>query len=80
MLLSWVRVEDNKLWHTRKLAWTMICGYADPKKLPSSEIAWWPLMNDPRPKPLDMRKVRKLHKKFMTTKWVFKGKLKNGKS
>lgn len=59
----------RELQYIRKLCWTMVCGYADPVKLPPNERTWWPLENDPLAKPLNRKKVIKLHNKIMQLKF-----------
>jgi len=46
-LLGYNNRKLNEARLERRRLWTMICGYADPKKLPSSEISWMPLKGDP---------------------------------
>lgn len=65
-------VDLKETSYVRKLAWTMVCGYADPKKLPANEYMYWPLENDPKPKPINKKKVLKLHNLFMGTKFTKK--------
>jgi hypothetical protein len=40
----------------RTLSWIIVCGYADPKKLPRNMQDWWPLDGDVQPKGIKMTK------------------------
>lgn len=62
-------IDQKELQHLRKLCWTMICGYADPATRPANESTWWPLQGDPKPIPINRKKVIKLHNNIMTMKF-----------
>lgn len=50
------RDELKQMKMLRTLSWIIVCGYADPKKLPRNMQDWWPLDGDNKPKVMKMTK------------------------
>lgn len=48
----------------RSIGWTVLCGYADPKKLPKNQSEWWPMDGDEllklKPQKLTKARVKKI--------------------
>lgn len=40
--------KKEKISHTRQICWTVLQGYADPKKAPKSIEDYWPLYGEPK--------------------------------
>lgn len=52
--------HDLQEWRRiRSISWTVLCGYADPKKLPASQTEWWPIEGDQVHAPVKSRKMTK---------------------
>lgn len=64
------RKDLRELRHLRKLAYDItIANYLDPKDIAKTEVAYWPLPGDPKPKPFNRNKFIKLHEKIMQLKF-----------
>lgn len=66
--------EVREMKMLRSLSWTIVCGYADPKKLPANQQTWWPMEGDVMPKE---RKITKSFKNRIAA--AIKAELERGK-
>lgn len=42
----------------RSLGWIIVCGYADPTKLPANMMEWWEIEGDVKPKSKTIRMTK----------------------
>jgi len=62
-------VELNRARERRQLMYVIVCGYADPKKLPPIN-RWMPLDGDPVHQQMSTEEALKLHEQFVKSrKW-----------
>lgn len=58
---DWDQEQEIREWkRIRSLGWNIVCGYADPTKLPQNQVEWWPMSGDVLPKAKRLTKARKL--------------------
>lgn len=77
MLIGYLRNEAKTQRYVRKICWSIICGYADAKTRPSSELHWWPIDGDPIIRPLNPNEVKILTDKFKSTTWTLNSRSKS---
>jgi len=72
MLIGYLENEAKTWRYIRRICWTMVRGYADPKKLPANESDYWHIEGDPIIKQLSQDEVKSIVDKFRATKWTLK--------
>jgi len=58
----------------RQLNWMIYSSFGDPKKMPKSAQAWWPIEGEPKPKPIRVNKaylnrIKNFHDFIMSEGW-----------